>query len=279
MVAIRGGFLWVLLSVSAGLGAAEPHTLDMLWRADNLRTPESVLYYAVGDEAFLLVSEIEGDGSAADGQGGIAKMSLSGELLEPDWVRGLNAPKGMAYSDDSLYVADITEVVEISLATGSVLRKIPVPGAVFLNDIAVNSRGELFVSDTRANKIHRIIDGQVETYLDNVTAANGLKALGSNIIVAAGDTLWLVDAERTMLKLAEGFAAPADGVEMTAPGEFLVTCWAGLVYYVHNDGRLELLIDSREQKINTADLGYDAERGIVYLPNFFQNSVTAYRLR
>jgi hypothetical protein len=185
----------------------------------------------------------------------------------------------MAYIDDSLYVADITEVVEISLATGKVLSKISVPDAVFLNDIAVNSRGEVFVSDTRTNKVHRIIDGQVETLLDNVTASNGLKALGSNVIVAAGDTLWLVNAEREMLKLAEGFAAPADGVEMIAPGEFLVTCWAGLVYYVHSDGRLELLIDSREQKINTADLGYDAERRIVYLPNFFQNSVTAYRLR
>lgn len=258
--------------------AASSLTLEKLWQADNLRTPESVLFYQDEEEAFLFVSEIEGDHSTADGKGGIAKLSLTGEIIDRNWVRGLNAPKGLTYLDDKLYVTDMTEVVEISIATGEILRKIPVPGAVFLNDASINARGEVFVSDTRTNKIHRIIDGKVETYLEDMVSANGLKAIGSNLVVAAGDTLWLVDAELKRYQLARGFAAAADGVEVTAPGEFLVTCWEGLVYYVHSDGRVELLLDSRDKKINTADLGYDIERKIAYIPNFFHNSVTAYQL-
>ena len=268
----------VLLVWGNTVWAAEPRTLEQLWLTEGLRTPESVLVYKTKKETVLFVSEIEGEGAAVDGQGGIAKMSPDGEIIDRDWVRGLNAPKGLAYHKGILYIADITELVEVNIETGKVLRKIAVPDAIFLNDVTVNSSGDVFVSDTRTNKVHRIVNGKIDTYLENMTNANGLKVFGSNLIVAAGDTLWLVDKQKNQFKLAEGFAAQADGVEMTVPGEFLVSCWAGLIYYVHGDGRLELLLDSREQKINTADIGYDREQGIVYVPNFFKNSVTAYKL-
>lgn len=268
-----------LLAVGSSAWAADSHKLDQLWLTEGLRTPESVLFYKTEAETVLFVSEIEGDGAAVDGKGGIAKLGTDGKIINQDWVRGLNAPKGLAYYEDLLYVADITEVAEIRISTGEVLRKIPVADSVFLNDVSVNSRGEVFVSDTRTNKVHRIVDGQVETWLENVTAVNGLKALGSNLVIGADDTLWLADGDKKLHKLAEGFAAQADGVEMTAPDEFIVSCWVGLIYYVHRDGRLELLLDSREEKTNTADIGYDTEQGIVYVPNFFKNSVTAYHLR
>jgi hypothetical protein len=264
--------------LSSSLWAADARKLESLMVLEGLRTPESVLVYKTEKETLLFVSEIEGEGAVVDGKGGIAKLNAAGEIIDIDWVRGLNAPKGLAYFGDSLFVADITEVVEISIAKGEVLRKIPVADSVFLNDVTINMRGEVFVSDTRTNKVHRIIDGKVETYLENITSANGLKALGSNLIVAANDTLWLADEKKKLHKLAEGFAAQADGVEMTAPGEFIVSCWAGLIYYIHSDGRLELLLDSREQKINTADIGYDSDRHLLYVPNFFNDTMTTYRL-
>lgn len=267
-----------LWSFSAMLWAAEARKLALVKITEGLRTPESALVYKTSEETLVFVSEIEGEGAIADGKGGIAKLNDAGEIIDHDWIRGLNAPKGLAYFGDSLFVADITEVVEISISRREVLRKIPVAGSVFLNDITINMRGEIFVSDTRANRVHRIVDGVVEIYVEGMDSANGLKAFGRNLIVAANDTLWLVDSSKQKYKLAEGFAAQADGVEMVAPGEFIVSCWAGLVYYVHSDGRLELLLDSREQKMNTADIGYDSERRLVYVPNFFKNSVTAYQL-
>ena len=49
--------------------------------------------------------------------------------------------------------------------------------------------------------------------------------------------------------------------------------------YVKEDGTKEHLLDTREQKINTADIGYDAEKRIVYVPTFWKNSVVAYRVK
>jgi hypothetical protein len=66
---------------------------------------------------------------------------------------------------------------------------------------------------------------------------------------------------------------------MAVRGEFIVSCWPGLVYYVHSDGALSTLIDSRADKINTADIGFDSNTKQVFIPNFLKNTVTAYQLQ
>lgn len=284
----------ILLSWAAALPVQAGHSLQPLWQTADLATPESVLFVAnkvaankneadntvVNSTApFLLVALIDGQGADADGKGGIAKLAADGRVIDKNWIVGLNAPKGMALYNNRLYVADITELVVIDLAAQKVINKIPIAESIFLNDVTVNARGEVFVSDTRANKIHRIVDDKAELYLDKVASANGLKALGSQLIVGAGPELLQVDADKKITLLAKGFAQGIDGIEMTGPNEFIVSCWAGLVYYVYADGRIELLIDSQVAKINTADIGYDPVTRQLFVPNFFKNSVTAYQVK
>jgi len=81
-----------------------------------LRIPESVLYNP--SEDIIYVSNINGKPTEKNGKGFISKVSLSGEILVLKWVTGLNAPKGSDIYQDSLYVADIDELVEIDLKTG-----------------------------------------------------------------------------------------------------------------------------------------------------------------
>ena len=267
------------LCLLLGVQAQAAKQLEPLWQTADLPTPESVLYVADKKSPYLFVSLIDGQGDVVDGKGGIAKLTTEGEVIDKEWITGLNAPKGMALYKNHLYVADITELVIIDIEEEKVIKKIPVVDSVFLNDVTVNSSGIVYVSDTRTNKVHRYQNGKVELYLDNVTSANGLKALGSNLVVGAGQELLLVDAKKNRLVIAKGFESGIDGIEMIERGEFIVSCWVGLVYYVHGDGRLELLIDSREEKINTADIGYDPTNKHLFVPNFFKDTVTAYQLK
>jgi hypothetical protein len=267
------------LCLLLGVQAQAAKQLEPLWQTADLPTPESVLYVADKKSPYLFVSLIDGQGDVVDGKGGIAKLTTEGEVIDKEWITGLNAPKGMALYENHLYVADITELVIIDIEEEKVIEKIPVADSVFLNDVTVNSSGIVYVSDTRTNKVHRYQNGKVELYLDNVTSANGLKALGSNLVVGAGQELLLVDAKKNRLVIAKGFESGIDGIEMIERGEFIVSCWVGLVYYVHGDGRLELLIDSREEKINTADIGYDPTNKHLFVPNFFKDTVTAYQLK
>lgn len=251
--------------------------LELLWETEGLRTPESVLYHQE-DQPYLLVAEIEGEGDALDGKGGIAKLSLEGEILDKNWVRGLNAPKGMGIADGILYVADVLEVVAIDVETQEVVDRVEVPEAVFLNDIAVDKNGAVYVSDTRTNKVHRIVNGEVEEFLTDIPAANGLTLVGPHLYVAGGDSLWRATTEGYVVKVAEGFAEAADGIEMIGDG-FIVTAWAGLVYHVTSEGEVKKLMDSRDPRTNTADLGWNPTDQVIYIPTFFSDSVKAYKVK
>lgn len=269
---------YFLLGLSASPAIAQ-HKLQQLWLTADLPTPESVLVVTENKTTYLFVSLIDGQGDAVDGKGGIAKLATDGAIIDKNWLTGLNAPKGMAIYKNRLYVADLTELVVIDIEKQQVIKKIPVEGSVFLNDVTVNSGGVVFVSDTRTNKVHRVEDDKVSVYLEKISNANGLKVFGSNLIVGAGPELLLVGPDKKPLTLAKGVAQGIDGIEMTKRGEFIVSCWPGLIYYVYADGKIELLIDSQAQKINTADIGFDANTQRLFVPNFFKNSVTAYQLQ
>ncbi len=69
-----------------------------------------------------------------------------------------------------------------------------------------------------------------------------------------------------------------DGVVQIKPNEFVVSGWQGLIYHVKPDGFNAVLLDTRDKKINAADIGYDKSSGMLYVPTVRSNSVQAYKL-
>ncbi len=251
--------------------------LSKLWESkEQLPVPESVLYVAERKELF--VSLIDGDGSAADGKGGIAVLNLDGSLKNATWIEGLNAPKGMALYRDQLYVADINEVVVIDIITGNIINQIKVPGSVFLNDVTVDKRGVVYVSDTREGKIFQLQNNKPSLFMSDVPSVNGLRVINEQLYAMAGPELWKIDSKKNKTVIAKGLALGGDGLEPTLDGGYLVTCWGGLIYYISANGTVKELLDVRG-KMNTADLGYNAKDKILYVPTFSSNSVVAYQLQ
>ncbi|BFM21578.1 GTP-binding protein [Gilvimarinus japonicus] len=248
------------------------------WETLALRTPESVLVHQIDGRKVLLVSEIEGGHSDADAKGGVALLAADGKIINQDFVRGLNAPKGMAVFAGTLYVADMTELVAIDLADRSVVQRYPVEGASFLNDVAVDGDGVVYVSDTHTGKVHRLINGKLDTYREGLAGANGLYTLADALYIGAGKRLYRTTSAGDMTLVAEGFAEDVDGVEALNDGGFIVSCWAGLIYHLQEDGTLQLLLDSRKEQINTADIGYDPATDTLFVPTFLKHSVRAYSL-
>lgn len=253
------------------------HSLQKIWESDTIvAVPESVLFDA--KKGVLYVSQIDGAPDGRDGKGGIAKMNLKGKMIKQNWVRGLNAPKGMGIYKNKFYAADLTEVVEIDLRRGRVLRRIPVEGAQFLNDITIDDKGVVYVSDSRTGKVHRIEWGKVSTHLTGLTGVNGLRAIGSDLYVLTSKELLKSTNGGQPVKIAE-LEKAGDGIEPVGNGDFIVSSWSGFIHYITADGKRELLLDTSEQKKNTADIGYDPAKRIVYVPTFFAKSVAAYQLQ
>ncbi|MFN0290197.1 ATP-binding protein [Pedobacter helvus] len=248
-----------------------------IWEANkNLHIPESVLYR--GDTKELYVSLIDGAGNVKDGKGGIAILNLDGSMKNPEWITGLNAPKGLAIYKNTLYIADITAVVSVDIPSGKIKSKLEIDGAVFLNDITVDDKGTLYISDTRTNKIYEVKNNSYSLYLANVTSANGLKWIKRDLFVLAGTELWKINDKKQVTVIAKSLEKVGDGIEPIGNGDFIVTCWAGIIYHVKADGTLHKLLDV-QAIMNTADLGYNAKDKIIYIPTFNQNSVIAYQLK
>jgi hypothetical protein len=260
------------------LSYAQEHQLVKKWETDTLlKVPESVLYDA-GNKV-LYVTNIDGQPWEKDNKGSVGKVGLDGKIITVDWVSGFQAPKGMALYKNNLYVADVDKVGVIDIKKGTLSQTITVEGALALNDITVDKKGVLYVSDSKNKKVHRIENGQVTLWLENLKGPNGVLVQGNDLFVLDAGGLYKVENDRSLTKLADGMEGGTDGLEHVKGKDYLVSCWAGSIWYVNGDGTKQNLLDTREQKINTADIGYDAKNRIVYVPTFWKNKIVAYELK
>jgi hypothetical protein len=255
---------------------AQQHRLEKLWETDTVvAVPESVLPDQTDD--VLFVTLIDGGGWETDGKGGVARLSPNGKTYNGSWIKGLNAPKGMGRYGNRLYIADITEVVVVNIPKGTIEKRIAIDSARGLNDITIDNKGTVYVSDSRTARIWKIQNDVPSLYLENMQGVNGLKSIGNDLIIASGKTFLKADSQKKLTTIAE-LPQGGDGIEPIGNGDYLVTSWSGYVFYVHADGQIETLLETYQEKKNTADIGYDPSKKIVYVPTFNGKTVVAYRL-
>jgi hypothetical protein len=269
--------LTLSLVILLGLTVNAQHKLVKIWQTDSIiNLPESVLHDPKAD--VLYVSIMGNSADAKDSIGGVAIFTTDGKVTNMDWITGLNSPKGMAISGNKLYIADVSDIVVVDIPKAKVERRIPVEGAVFLNDVTASDKGVVYVSDSRTKRIHQLANNKVSLYLENIDGVNGLKAIGDVLYIAGGGKgILKADAKKNLTKMAS-LPQGGDGIEPIGNGDFIYSSWPGYIYYVYADGKSELLLDTHLDKINTADIGYDPVKRTVYIPTFFKKSVMAYRL-
>ena len=253
--------------------------LTQIWETtDSLITPESVLY----DPAtkLLYVACINENPWQKDGNGYITKLSTEGKIISSKWATGLSAPKGMGISQGKLYVTNIDEVVEIDLSNGAVVNRFTHPRAINLNDIAVTGNGNVYISDSKGDCLFQIKNNKLEILSDSpeVKASNGLYLekglllLGQQNRIAAFDLLSL-----KVSALIENTGS-IDGIEAIGHNTYLISDWMGHIYEVEPGKEKKLLLDTTPIKKNAADIGFNRSENILYVPTFFKNGVTAYKL-
>ncbi len=259
---------------------AQDHKLVKKWETDSIfKVPESVLFDRATNT--LYVSNIDGkDPWGADGVGSVGKMDSDGKNIMVDWVTGLQSPKGMGLHKGKLYVADLKEIVVIDTKSGTIEERIAVPGAVGLNDISVDKKGTVYVSDSKAKKVYRVKKGVAEPLLDSLKGPNGVLMHGKNFYVLDAGGLYKMNDNKSLTLIVDGMEGGTDGVENIGGDNFIVSTWARVVYYVNvAAGIKQTLMDGRPAKMNSADIGIDAATRTIFIPTFWRNSVAAYEVK
>jgi sugar lactone lactonase YvrE len=283
--------LAMMCASSLTLAIASPALAQEVWSLDGFQAPESALLDS--QHNVIYVSNIAGDPGTKDGNGFISKVTPDGKMQEAEWVKGLNAPKGLVMNGDKLYVSDIDQLVEIDVNSGKVTNTWNAEGAQFLNDTAVDSEGRVYVSDMLTDSIYVLDNGALSVWLKDAALMhpNGLRVEDGRLLVAAWGKdlqpdfttkepgrLLAVDLKNKEIS-AVGSGQPVgnlDGLEPDGAGNWLVTDWVGgVLYRLHPDGTPDQLIDLNQ---GSADLEYDEKAKLAIVPMMTDGKLTAYRI-
>ena len=264
--------------------------LELAWEIQGFNNPESVIYDASSD--ILFVSNVNGSPVEKDGNGYISKVLLDGTILSREWVVGLNAPKGLAIYEDTLYVSDIDTLIAIDIPSGTIAMSYQVADAKFLNDVAVNDQGKVFVSDMLLNRIYFLNDDQFKLWLESpeLENPNGLHIEGDNLILGAwgvmtegfateipGHLKSISIKDKSITSLGGTPIGNLDGVESDGNNGYYVTDWmAGKLYQINKAGDAELLLELEQ---GMADHEVLLEQKLILLPMMKNDKISAYKIK
>jgi sugar lactone lactonase YvrE len=284
----------------AGTPAPPPKPTAAVTVKDGLSTPESILYDAETDT--FLVSNINGSPLAKDNNGYVSEFSADGAVVAAKLIEGgqkgvtLNAPKGLALSQGTLYVADLDTVRLFDRKTGAPKGEVKVAGATFVNDLFAAADGKVYVTDSglKAGKDGFEPSGTDGVYVIEPGKKPKLKTLlkskdlnRPNGVLATADTLYVVSyganelhvLDLTGKKKAEPTKLPKGGLDgLLLVGErFFISSWEGKAVFAGKPG--EAFVEVLSDLNAPADLGFDSKRSRVLVPRFLDNQVEAWDVK
>lgn len=243
--------------------------------SQTLKFPESVVYDSERD--VLYVSNF-----FAGGNEFISKVKRDGTIEKLQWVTGLNRPTGLCLAGSHLFAVERAAVVEIDVTTGEIVKKHPIPDPGFPNDVVCDDSGAIFVSDSQKNAIRKLQDGEFAVWLEaaEISQPNGLLLDGDRLLVGnSGDgclkSVNIADkAIETVVCLGSG--SIMDGIRPDGRGNYIVSDYNGRVFRVTPSREMTALLNTSARGINTADLEYIPEHGLLVIPTLNGNQLIAY---
>jgi sugar lactone lactonase YvrE len=258
---------------------------------DGLQAPEAARYDH--DLNVWFVANINGTPFGKDNNGFIARLTPDGKVDSLKFIAGgrggvtLNAPKGMAITGDTLWVADLDVVRAFNKRTGAPAGSVKAPGAKFLNDITAGPDGTLYVTDTGLaagfshpgpDRIYQIKGGKATVALESadLAAPNGIAYMEEALLIAPFMSTNLVawnPGEKTVRQIGTG-PGQQDGIEILPDNRLLVTSWTDSSLFIVDDGkstRVAYPVPS------PADIGFDGKSRVA-VPLLMENRVEFWEL-
>ncbi len=287
------------LADSAALYDQQSIMLRKVGTTPNLDGPESARYDRDLDVWF--VSNINGTPLGKDNNGYISRLRPDGAPYTLKFIEGgkkgvtLNAPKGLAISGDTLWVADIDVARAFNKRTGALIANVATKGrARFLNGAAIGPDGAVYMTDTgvlfgpKGDVSHPGPD-----QIFRVTRAGATVALTSPTLEGPNGITWDPQRQRFVVVsfLGKGIygwkpgdknveaigtgPGQQDGVVFLPDGRLLVTSWTDSSLFVLEDGQVRKVVTKVP---SPADIDVEPRDSRVAVPLLMENRVEFWEL-
>ncbi len=253
----------------------------------NFETPESFIIDA--EDGSYYVSNINGAPDAKDGNGYISKIQSNSNIIIQKFIGGkkdealLHAPKGLVIVGKVLYVTDLDTVKGFDKETGkpAAIYDLSKLKAKFLNDITIDDKGFLYVSDTFTNQIFKINtqkEHDVTVFKEGkeLGGPNGLffnpKTKNLMVVTLVSGQILEIDRVGKIHVLKRGLLK-LDGIDYDNQGNLYISSFEkGEIYRIPHMGRgpLETFMSGL---ITPADISCDRKNNELLIPSFNGNQV------
>jgi sugar lactone lactonase YvrE len=272
---------------ASGSAAGDSTVATIALTVDSLETPEAARFDPTLGVYF--VANINGNPTGKDGNGYISRLTRDGKVDSLKFIAGgrggvtLNAPKGMAIRDDTLWVADIDVARAFDKRTGKPIASVSLAGrARFLNDAVVGPDGAIYMTDSGVtddghpgpDQVFRIDKGKATVAIGfpDKPSPNGITwdSAGSRFVIVSfqgkGIYQWAPgDSAATVITDGPGMM---DGVEPLGDGRLIFTSWADSSLHLLDAGRVTKMVGGLP---GPADIALDLQRGRVAVPLLTEN--------
>ena len=254
--------------------------------------PESAYFYTSGstDPGVYFISSTNGDDV-----GWVSKLAADGSMINSRWATDLRNPMGMRVSGNRLWINNTTEVVGLNLDNPSDRIVHSIDGAISLNDLATDSSGHAYLSDTMNSRVVRVdlATGENSTYISTLPSSpNGVLVQGDRLYIAswgvmsdrpeeraewitktAGDLYWVSLKDSTKSRhIIVPELGNLDGVEIDQKGNIYVSDWeSGKLYKISSGTKTVVGLGQYGQGL--ADIGLNSLTGELALPVMLSNEV------
>lgn len=260
---------------------SDPPGATLLWSAKDpaaINNPESAWYD--DDRKCIWVANTT-DGASPNAF--ISKLSLNGQVLDSQFVGGFVALRGTYLDRRYLYTNTLTSLLRIDLETKQVKEYQAEGTPGMLNDIAMDHRGNVYVSDIQGDTIYIVKGDKLVPWItdrEGLEWPNGILIIDKTMYLSPwglGDSNWVVPYQSSVktIDLATkqisklGSAAEIgslDGIERYDNKNLLVNnWWNGKVYMVSMvTGDAQLILDGG--LMSTGDINYNRKAKVLLVP-------------
>ena len=213
----------------------------------------------------------------------LSKISMDGEIIETEWVKGLKSPTALFILNDSLLVVERNKIVVVDIMSATIKRRKQVEGALFLNDIVASSDGKkIFISDSEANKIYILEKGNIEVFLENelIVNPNAITLNDDKLLVGCKGAVFEVDIKTKQVNLVTKLYPNTiiDGIQVAEDNSVLISDFKGVMYLKQGAASLKVIINASGKSINFSDFIYIKEKQMIIVPGLYSNCICAYKI-
>lgn len=273
------------LSLTSPLAISAP---QVAWSQGGFDEPESVLTHPT--KPLLFVSNINGKPTELNGKGYISVLSDDGKILRHVWAMGMDAPKGMAIDSKYLYVADMQQLHIVDNENGQIVKTLKADSSVMLNDVAIDDKGIVYISDMLGGGIYRYSDNQLSQWIsgDQLPHPNGLIFKDGKLTVATwgkgiredftteslGGLVTVNRKTGTLTPYIDGEQfGNLDGIASIG-NSLLISDWMNGNIFEYKNNKTKLLFNAGQY---SADIS--AKGDLLYVPMMFSQRIDTYKMK